>query len=84
MKIYNDTVECAIFEGRFFPLIVILVYSFWRYFVVHKLIKGFQEKNLKKLYEKCKPGMLKKFGRILSYEEFVQHLAYAHEKGMDK
>ena len=49
-----------------------------------KLIKGFKEKNLKKVYEKCKPGMLKKFGRILPYEEFVKHLAYAHEKGMDK
>ena len=49
-----------------------------------KLIKGFHEKNLKKVYEKCKPGMLKKFGRILTYEEFVHHLAYAYEKGMDK
>lgn len=43
-----------------------------------------KEKHLKKLYEKCKPAMLKKFGRILSYEEFVATLGYAHEKGLVK
>jgi len=43
-----------------------------------------KEKSLKQVYEKCKPYMLKKFGRVLSYEEFVRTLAYAHEKGMDK
>lgn len=44
----------------------------------------FKEKHLKKIYEKTKPLMLKKFGRILSYEEFVRTLAYAHERGLDK
>ena len=44
----------------------------------------FKEKHLKKIYEKCKPAMLKKFGRILSYEEFVATLGYAHQKGVDK
>ena len=43
-----------------------------------------KEKHLKKIYEKCKPSMLKKFGRILSYEEFVATLSYVHRKGMDK
>lgn len=42
--------------------------------------KGLSEKNLRKVYERCKPGMLKKFGRILSYDEFCASLAYAHEK----
>lgn len=45
-------------------------------------MKKMKEKHLKKLYEKCKPAMLKKFGRILSYEEFVATLGYAHQKGM--
>lgn len=40
------------------------------------------DKSLKKIYEKCKPLMIKKFGRILSYEEFCQILAYAHDKKM--
>lgn len=44
--------------------------------------KNLNEKTLKKIYEKCKPGMLKKFGRVLSYEEFVAALAYAHDKKM--
>lgn len=39
------------------------------------------EKYLKKIYEKIKPHMLKKFGHILTYEEFVAALAYAHAKG---
>ena len=49
-----------------------------------KKIKQFTEKNLKQVYEKCKPGILKKFGRILSYDEFVATLAHAHEEGLDK
>lgn len=43
--------------------------------------KGSTIRSLEKLYEKCKPAMFKKFGRVLSYEEFVATLAYAHEKG---
>lgn len=42
------------------------------------------EKSLKKVYEKCKPGMIEKFGRILSYDEFIATLAYAHKEGLDK
>lgn len=49
-----------------------------------KKMQQFTEKNLRKVYEKCKPGMLKKFGRVLSYDEFIATLAYAHEKGLDK
>lgn len=49
-----------------------------------KRMQQFTEKSLKKVYEKCKPGMLKKFGRVLSYEEFVQTLAYAYQKGLVK
>ncbi len=49
-----------------------------------KNIQQFTEKNLKKIYEKCKPAMLKKFGRVLSYDEFVRTLAYAHKEGLDK
>ena len=45
-------------------------------------MRKLKEKNLKKVYEKCRPGMLKKFGRVLSYEEFVASLAYAHDKKM--
>lgn len=41
-----------------------------------------KEKSLQLLYKKCKPCMLKKFGRVLSYDEFVATLAVAHEKGM--
>ena len=47
-------------------------------------MKKTSEKNLKKIYERCKPVMQKKFGRILTYEEFVSTLAYAHKKGMVK
>ena len=43
-------------------------------------MKKLREKDLKKVYEKCKPDMLKKFGRVLSYDEFVSTLAVAHEK----
>ena len=43
-----------------------------------------KEASLKKVYEKCKPGMQKKFGRILTYDEFVATLAYAHQKGLVK
>ena len=53
-------------------------------FSLKKKIKQLTEKNLKKIYEKCKPGMLKKFGRILSYDEFVAALSYAHKEGLDK
>lgn len=56
-----------------------------KYFGVYKKMKIKQkitEKSLKKVYEKCKPGMIKKFGRVLSYDEFVQSLAYAHDKKM--
>lgn len=42
------------------------------------------EKSLKKVYEKCKPGMQKKFGRVLTYDEFCVHMAYAHKKGLVK
>lgn len=45
-------------------------------------MKKLKEKHLRKLYEKLKPMMLKKFGRVLSYEEFIASMAYAHEKGM--
>lgn len=51
---------------------------------LYKVTQKFSEDIPRKVYEKCKPGMLKRFGRILSYEEFVQTLAYAHEKGLDK
>ena len=44
--------------------------------------KKVSEKHLKKLYDRLKPLMLKKFGRVLSYEEFVANMAYAHQKGM--
>lgn len=44
--------------------------------------KCINEKTLKKIYEKTKPGMLKKFGRVLSYDEFVSILAYAHDNKM--
>lgn len=44
--------------------------------------KGQTVKSLEKVYNKCKPAMLKKFGRILSFEEFCATLAYAHEKGV--
>lgn len=47
-----------------------------------KLKGKITEKSLKKVYEKCKPGMQKKFGRVLTYEEFCKNLAVAHEKGM--
>ena len=36
----------------------------------------------KNLNEKSKSGMLKKFGRVLSYDEFVDMLAYAHDHKM--
>lgn len=42
------------------------------------------EKSLKKVYEKCKPGMQKKFGRILTYDEFCAHMAYAHKHNLVK
>ncbi len=45
-------------------------------------MKKSDEKNLKKLYKRCKPGLKKKFGRVLSYEEFVAHMAYAHKRGL--
>lgn len=47
-----------------------------------KIKQKITEKSLKKVYEKCKPGMIKKFGRVLSYDEFVQSLVYAHDKKM--
>lgn len=49
-----------------------------------KRMQQLTEESLKKVYEKCKPAMLQKFGRVLSYDEFVRTLAYAHEKGMVK
>lgn len=45
--------------------------------------KKITEKSLKKIYEKCKPGMKSLFGRVLTYEDFCQALSYAHEKGVD-
>lgn len=45
-------------------------------------MRKLKEKDLKKVYEKCRPCMFKKFGRVLSYEEFVAFLAYAHDKKM--
>ena len=47
-----------------------------------KLKGKITESSLKKVYEKCKPGMQKKFGRVLTYEEFCKNLAVAHEKEM--
>ena len=47
-----------------------------------KLKNKVTEKSLKKVYEKCKPGMQKKFGRVLTYDEFCAHLATAHSKGL--
>lgn len=44
--------------------------------------KNLNEKTLKKIYERSKSGMLKKFGRVLSYDEFVSVLAYAHDHKM--
>lgn len=49
-----------------------------------KVRQKITEKSLKKIYAKCKPAMLKRFGRVLSYEEFCQSLAYAHDNGLDK
>lgn len=51
---------------------------------MRKIKQQFTEKSLKKVYEKCKPAMLKKFGRIMSYDEFIATLAYAHKEGLDK
>lgn len=45
--------------------------------------KSITEKSLKKIYEKCKPGMQSRLGRVLTYEEFCNTLAYAHAQGMD-
>ena len=44
--------------------------------------KNLNEKTLKKIYERSKSGMLKNFGRVLSYDEFVSVLAYAHDHKM--
>lgn len=44
----------------------------------------YAENTLRKVYNKCKPAMQKKFGRILTFEEFCRTLSYAHEKGMVK
>ena len=44
--------------------------------------KNLNEKPLKKIYEKSKSGRLKKFGRVLSYDEFGDMLAYAHDHKM--
>ncbi len=44
--------------------------------------KNLNEKTLKKIYERSKSGMLKKFVRVLSYDEFVSVLAYAHDHKM--
>lgn len=41
--------------------------------------KNLNEKTLKKIYKRSKSGMLKKFGRVLSYDEFISVLAYAHD-----
>ncbi len=49
-----------------------------------KIKQKVTEKSLKVLYKRCKPAMLKKWGKILTYEEFCQTLAYAHENGLDK
>lgn len=46
--------------------------------------KKVTEKSLKKIYEKCKPSMLERFGYIMPYDEFVRTLAYAHQNGFDK
>lgn len=48
-----------------------------------KIKKNITEKSLKKIYEKCKPAMPSRFGRVLTYEEFCNTLAYAHALGMD-
>ena len=44
--------------------------------------KNLNEKTRKKIYDRSKSGMLKKFGRVLSYDEFVSVLAYAHDHKM--
>lgn len=46
-----------------------------------KFLKNINEKSLKKVYEKCKPSMQKKFGRVLTYDEFVAILAKNHSSG---
>ena len=46
-----------------------------------KFLKNINEKSLKKIYEKCKPSMQKKFGRVLTYDEFVAILAKNHSSG---
>lgn len=56
--------------------------NIWIGVMAMKIKNKIKEASLKKVYEKCKPGMLKKFGRILSYEEFVEYLAIAHERKM--
>lgn len=49
-----------------------------------KLKRKLTEQSLKKVYEKCKPGMQQRFGRVLTYDEFVVTLAQAHERGILK
>ena len=44
-----------------------------------KKLSRANERMLKKLYERSKSGMLQRFGRVLSYEEFIATMAYAHK-----
>lgn len=44
-----------------------------------KKLSRANERMLKKLYERSKSGMLQRFGRVLSYEEFVTTMAYAYK-----
>lgn len=46
-----------------------------------KLTHKIAQASAKKLYKRCKPQMLKRFGRILSYEEFCATLQVAANQG---
>lgn len=67
---YEGCVDCAFLDTE---------YCSWE---GNEYMKKLKEKDLKKVYEKCKPGMLKKLGRVLSYDEFVSALVVASEKKM--
>ena len=46
-----------------------------------KFLKNINEKSLKRVFEKCKSSMQKKFGRVITYDEFVAILAKNHSSG---
>lgn len=44
-------------------------------------IKRAAQASAKELYKRCKPHMMQRFGRILSYEEFCATLQTAGDQG---